>query len=340
MTAPASHAIPARMPGTAVEVRPPAAIALHSRSEPLSPADLGELLSAFSEVTARLQATHETLRAEAARLEAELRAANEQLRRSQQLAALGEMAAGIAHEVRNPLGSIGLYASMLAADLSDRPEQQSVARKIGDAVRGLNAVVTDVLAFSREIVLRPVRTTPRELFDDALESSRHCLEGCPVGADEPPQDPVRVVRRDQSRRRQLALECDTGLLRQALVNIIRNAVDAMRDRDHGAPPPAPTITLDAEARAVRDASGGRTPMIALSVRDAGPGVPADVMSRMFNPFFTTRRTGTGLGLAIVHRIVDAHGGRVNVRNQPEGGACVELLLPDTPQRPDSQEPQA
>ena len=302
--------------------------ALSPPSATLSPTDLTELLGAFSQVTARLEETHGTLRAEVARLEGELRAANEALRRSQQLAALGEMAAGIAHEVRNPLGSIGLYASMLASDLEDRPAQREVARKIGDAVRGLDGVVSDVLTFSRTIAVRPAPATPQELFDDALESCRHCLDAPPA---------VRVVRRDLARRKPLRLWCDSGLMRQALVNVVRNAAEAMRDADQGPTPPDPSVTLDAESRAVRDASGGRTAMIALSVRDRGPGVSPEVMARMFNPFFTTRRAGTGLGLAIVHRIVDAHGGRVAVRNAPDGGACVELLLPETRPQPEPKE---
>src|SRR5262245_49927759 len=113
----------------------------------LSPGDLAELLGAFNDVTTRLQSTHDTLRAQVARLEGELRQANEQIERSRRLAALGEMAAGIAHEVRNPLGSIRLHARMLEHDLTERPEQRGLAEKIISEVRGLDAVVGDVLSF-------------------------------------------------------------------------------------------------------------------------------------------------------------------------------------------------
>src|SRR5687767_8545993 len=95
----------------------------------MTPAELAGLMSAFNEVTGRLQQTHETLQREVVRLRGELREANEQLERSRRLAALGEMAAGIAHEVRNPLGSIGLYARMLEQDLSDRPAERATAVK-------------------------------------------------------------------------------------------------------------------------------------------------------------------------------------------------------------------
>ncbi len=99
-------------------------------SHDLSVQDLAELMSAVNEVTGKLQKSHDVLRAEVARLNLELREANAQLERSRRLAALGEMAAGISHEVRNPLGSIRLYARMLEQDLSDRPEQCVVATKI------------------------------------------------------------------------------------------------------------------------------------------------------------------------------------------------------------------
>src|SRR5438874_11415481 len=108
-------------------------------------------MASFNEVTSKLERTHESLRLEVARLQDELRQANEQLERSRRLAALGQMAAGIAHEVRNPLGSIRLYASLLEQDLGDRPAEKEIAGKIAAAVQGLDGVVGDVLNFSREL---------------------------------------------------------------------------------------------------------------------------------------------------------------------------------------------
>lgn len=290
------------------------------RRTSLTPADLAELISSFNEVTSRLQRTHESLRDEVARLEGELRDAQSQLRRARQLAALGEMAAGIAHEVRNPLGSIRLYASALAQDLTGRPEEQSLATRIIGAVGRLNAVVGDVLTFAREIVVRDQDIEASELIRDSIEAcadvwSAAGIEVCcrgvaPVGA---------VVR------------CDPALTHQALVNVLRNAAEAMgeSEADHER-----ALTIRAERRDTVNAQGEREAMIAIIVRDTGPGVPAEALDRLFNPFFTTRHTGTGLGLAIVHRIVDAHGGRVSIRNNSEvtgdgaaRGAYVEVLLP-------------
>lgn len=285
----------------------------------LSPSDLGELLGAFNEVTSRLQETHENLRAEVARLQAQLHDANEQLRRSERLAALGEMAAGIAHEVRNPLGSIRLYAEMLQQDLADRPAQRDIARKIGGAVRGLDAVVGDVLTFARPMAPRAEEATATDLFDAALDCCRSEIERTGV-----------LIEREPADREGIELRCDPSLVRQALVNLIRNAMEAIEQRRADEPGHQGRVRLSAAKRRVRSSggSGGRAnAMVALSVRDNGPGIPEDVIARIFNPFFTTRAAGTGLGLAIVNRIADAHGGRVGVTNHPEGGAAIELLLP-------------
>lgn len=271
--------------------------------------DLGELLAAFNEATSRLHGAHEALRAEVARLQSELREANEQLERSRRLAALGEMAAGIAHEVRNPLGGIRLYARMLVQDLADRPAERAVAEKIGAAVRGLDAVVGDVLNFAREMRVRPAPASARALLEGAAEEVLAEDRG---GA----AVPVRVDLRADERT---VIECDEQLLHRALVNIVRNAVQAMRTGE-ASPREGHVLTLAAE-------TAGDGESFVLSVRDTGPGIPPEAMERIFNPFFTTRATGTGLGLAIVHRIVDAHGGSIRVRNGERGGAEVDLSLP-------------
>lgn len=289
----------------------------------LTPGDLAELLASFNEVTARLQASHEQLRGEVARLSTELSDANEQLERSRRLAALGEMAAGIAHEVRNPLGSIRLYARMLEEDLASQPSLSGLACKITSATRVVEAIVGDVLSFAREFRLRPQEVSAHDLLEKSLENCRH--DGVPGWRA------VEVVVPGED----VAVVCDPSLLQQVLVNLIRNAFEAMAEETGG------PYRLELSAQRVRVAvkSGERArreSSVVLRVRDTGPGVAPGVVERMFNPFFTTRGQGTGLGLAIVHRIIDAHGGRVNVRNNnecsdaPSGfprGACVDVILP-------------
>lgn len=265
----------------------------------VSAGELAELIGAFTEVTARLEATQNGLRSEVSRLRGELGEANEQLARSRRLAALGEMAAGIAHEIRNPLASITLYARMLREDLSDRPEQAEVARKIEAGVRGLNGIVSDVLAFARESRIEPAATDVSWLLDVAIEAASG---GSAV-----------AIERAYQTRELGSVEVDAGLMRQALVNVIRNAIEALAE----SAVVEPRIRIDGEASA-----GG----VCISVEDNGPGIPPEVADRVFNPFFTTRRSGTGLGLAIVHRIVDAHGGGLWVGRSVLGGACVRVSM--------------
>lgn len=276
-------------------------------------------MSAVNEVTARLQASHEALRGEVTRLTRELGEANAQVERSRRLAALGEMAAGIAHEVRNPLGSIRLYAGMLEQDLPGASEEHRIASRISGAVRVVEGIVGDVLTFAKEFKLRPAEISVPEAFDRALEACRHDGVAGWRGVD--------VVRLDRADGALGCIYADANLLQQALVNLVRNAFEAMAESPGG----THRLTLDARTRRVAGADGRVRPHGVIVVTDTGPGVSPDVVARMFNPFFTTRGQGTGLGLSIVHRIIDAHAGRITVRNNSEAGggpgACAEIALP-------------
>ena len=270
--------------------------------------DLAQIVEAYSEVTQRLQTSHERLQSEVVRLRRELNSANAQVQRSRRLSALGEMAAGIAHEIRNPLAAIQLYAGMAADDLQEvqvdaNADALDYVRKIASAVRGMSAIVNDVLSFSRG-------TEPDRSDIDASELLDRVIAANSPGID---QAQVHVVRRDLEGG-SLAVFADPGLVQQALLNLVRNAVDAMASVEGRR-----TLSLDVQ----RDEVG-----VVISVADTGPGVPDDCLDRIFNPFFTTRSTGTGLGLAIVHRIADAHGGSIAVHRDPQhGGAVFALSLP-------------
>jgi signal transduction histidine kinase len=262
------------------------------------------------------------LHREVARLKTELSAANAELERSRRLAALGEMAAGIAHEVRNPLGGIRLYAGHLEQDLSDRPSCQETARKIVRAVRGLDAIVNDVLAFAREMPLRREIVDVEELLQRAIDEA---LPTTDQGQQTRMERGKPICTKLSVEPAGLTMRLDAPLVHRAIVNLVRNAAEAMTEGDRA----GGELSVSARVEAG---------WCAVGVQDTGPGIPHAVMERMFNPFFTTRATGTGLGLSIVHRIVDAHGGRVQVRNRAQdarggggsegsGGAVVELWLP-------------
>lgn len=288
----------------------------HGGDPVMTPGELGEIIAAFNDVTMKLERSHEQLRAEVSRLHQELGEANALVERSRRLAALGEMAAGIAHEVRNPLGSIRLYARMLEQDLADRAGEQQMARKIAGATSVIEAIVGDVLTFAKEFRLQWGEVDCREALERALEACRH--DGVPGWREAP----VEMEAAEGAR-----FEGDAGLVQQALVNVVRNAYEAMAE-------------VDSKERVLRLGVANRIDgegraMVVLRVRDSGPGVAPEVVARMFNPFFTTRSTGTGLGLAIVHRIMEAHGGSVSIGNNREmageegdaKGACVELVFP-------------
>ncbi|MBI1336400.1 MAG: hypothetical protein GC164_05500 [Phycisphaera sp.] len=282
--------------------------------------DLADIIRAYNRVTENLSKSHDALRAQVQRLEIQLASADAQLQRSKRLAALGEMAAGIAHEVRNPLAAIQLFADMMAKDLGgiakgESPASNTVlessaqtAEKIVSAVRGLNAVVTDVLHFAREIRLSPRSLDAWDLFDRALSAHKPALDSARIRVERIglTLEPVQIT-------------ADGQLLTQALLNLIRNASDAMAELDLGQPR---TLTCGVE----RSESH-----VMLTVADTGPGIRDEDIDRIFNPFFTTRPVGTGLGLAIVHRIVDAHGGTITVHphkpNKALPGARFEVHLP-------------
>ena len=266
--------------------------------------DLAQIIGAYNQVTEKLRQSHESLSAEIVRLQKELASTDAQLQRSRRLAALGEMAAGIAHEIRNPLAAIRLFADVLVKDLVQTESQDgsvATARKIASAVKGLDAIVTDVLTFAREMTPRPIAVGVDVLLDKALAALESSGELKNIN-----------VQRSDEQDTPLAVLVDPALLHRVMLNLIRNAVDAMADRGG---------ILSLGARMSPDTAE----QIVMSVSDTGPGISEDAVDRIFNPFFTTRATGTGLGLAIVHRIVDAHGGSISVHN--DNGAVFEIRLP-------------
>ena len=264
--------------------------------------ELGRIILAYSEVMERLQQSQEQLTEMVSGLQAELGEKNKLLERKERLAALGEMAAGMAHEIRNPLGGIQLYASLLAKDVSAMPASLQLVHKISGGVRRLEGLVSQVLHFTRESQVSRAETDLAEIIATAIELAQ----------------PKVIERRVDIQVRgnaPLLLRADELLLGQAVLNLLLNAVEAMEVGGK--------ITVQ-YIRATEEDGEGR--QVKLTIRDSGPGIPAAILDRIFNPFFTTKDTGTGLGLAIVHRIVDAHDGTITVTNPPGGGAQFEIRI--------------
>jgi signal transduction histidine kinase len=276
---------------------------------------LAAIVDAYTDATEKLKRSHEKLTAEVQRLSQQLDEKNRELARSERLAALGQMAAGVAHEIRNPLAGLQLFASLLERDLSEpargAPSTRGMTsldlvRKISAAIRNLDAIVGDILAFAGEAPLKPVPVEISGLVQEVLALVAPELERGGVSL----HHPARVALAGASPSRVLA---DPGQLQRAFLNLIRNAIEAAS--------PGGQVWIQTEAQA------GDPPRLRISVADDGPGVPPELAQRIFNPFFTTRPQGTGLGLSIVHRIVEAHGGTVSVASRAGGGAVFTMTIP-------------
>lgn len=234
----------------------------------------------------------------------EVRRLEERLQRRDRLAAMGEMVGRIAHEIRNPLGSVELFASMLRQDLADAPEHRQYAEHISVAVQAMDRLLCNLLAYTKPRRPRLEWQAPQMLIGDTLAMAEHALR----------RHRISVKRHiDPAISR---LQCDAGQLKQVLLNLVLNAVQAMPDGG------ALTVTVSSE----HDSDTGRS-RVRLAVADSGMGIDPALLSRIFDPFFTTRDEGTGLGLAIVHAIVDAHNGRVEVESAPGKGSVFTVILP-------------
>jgi len=264
--------------------------------------ELGRIIMAYSEVTERLQQSHDQLNQQVENLRQELSEKNRLLERKNRLAALGEMAAGMAHEIRNPLGGIQLYASLLSKDISDRPASQQLVHKISSGVKRLESLVSHVLHFTREINVNIVEMDLAETVIQAVELTGQ-------------QAANKQIDVNVTGPRAMSVLADPILIGQSLLNLLLNAIEAMQRPGvidvHYSPPP----------------EGSDARQFHLIVRDHGPGIGPQILDRIFNPFFTTKDSGTGLGLAIVKHILNRHRGRLLVTSKLGHGSRFTIRLP-------------
>jgi two-component system nitrogen regulation sensor histidine kinase GlnL len=219
------------------------------------------------------------------------------------------LAAGLAHEIKNPLAGLQGSAELLAreAEGSVRDYAQVIARE----AQRVDGLVRELLDLARPAALH---TSPVDIHQ-VLGDVRVLARGVP-GADG-----VTVVERfDPSLPR---IRGDDEKLTQVILNLVRNALDALVGRTD----PLLLLETAVATQRVRTASGRTQPLARVSVKDNGPGIPEAMLPRLFTPFATSKPHGTGLGLAISRRIIDAHGGRIEVRNRPTGGCEANLYLP-------------
>jgi signal transduction histidine kinase len=229
--------------------------------------------------------------------EAVLRA--QQATREDRLAAMGRMAAELAHEIRNPLGSLALFSGMLVQDLAEQPGPLELARKMQEGVGRLNSLVGNSLSFSRDLHPKLGAIALRPFWEDVLRSTT-LAEAVPWENQVPEQ---------------ATWLGDPDLLRQVAQNLLQNAIRALQDAE------TPRITL----AAVEERLEGQ-PCWHLTLADNGCGIREEALAKVFDPFFSTFGGGTGLGLAVCHRIIVAHGGLLFIESQMGHGTTVHLRL--------------
>jgi signal transduction histidine kinase len=233
----------------------------------------------------------------------EVKALQEQNQRIDRLSAMGEMAVELAHEIRNPLGSIELFASLLAKEVSGAPARWADNIKIG--VRTLNTIVFNMLHFANPISPDFSRVDFHSIVREMLSFAEPLMRqrDVQVVTDLASEDPVLIA--------------DPELLKQMMLNLIFNAMKAMPSKG----------SLSIRTRTIHEIAGTQSSKsIEFQIKDTGIGIPSDNLSRIFDPFFTTNKNGTGLGLSIVHQVVQKHSGSIRVESAVNRGTTFTIVF--------------
>ncbi len=224
----------------------------------------------------------------------EVKRLQEQIELKERLTALGEMSAGIAHELRNPMAVIAGYLSLLAKKQDDAGH--AVIRDIQAEIVGMNRIISDLLTFARPTLLNRSPLNMKNLLESCLETVLQARVG---------QGDIKIYLKLDD----VQASVDEGLMRQALLNILQNALEAM--------PEGGALTVGSHQ--------GRELMI--TIQDTGAGITPENIKKIFLPFFTTREKGVGMGLALSHKVITAHGGRIDVASREREGTLFTITLP-------------
>lgn len=226
--------------------------------------------------------------------------------RQEKLASLGTLAAGVAHEIRNPLTAINVRLHSLKKNFIPNSSEQEDALVIGHEIQRLERIVQEFLLFAR-----PANPKLLTISADSLLARIQSLFGS--------QLEKTFIRLNLESVPDIWVRVDPHQIEQVLINLVQNAAESMEERGG-------TITLRA-LRCTARLQGRARPVVMLEVSDTGKGIPSEVRKRMFDPFFTTKEEGTGLGLAIAARIVEKHGGSLECRSEVNRGTTFAILLP-------------
>lgn len=226
-----------------------------------------------------------------------------QVQRMHTLAALGEMAATVAHEIRNPLGGIASFANLLERDLATDDPSRRLVQKITEGVARLNRIVSSLLSYTRPLNLNTHEADIRDVVEEATAFFEIDLE----------RKHGHVIIERSYPDTALLCDVDTEQFQQVILNLLLNGTQAMPDGG----------SLRVEVLAGK----GDNPETWIRFCDHGVGIDAEIQKKLFTPFFTTKEDGTGLGLVTSKKIIEAHGGQITLQSEPGKGSCFTIALP-------------
>ncbi|MCR4318060.1 MAG: ATP-binding protein [Planctomycetes bacterium] len=265
-------------------------------SQDASIQELTEVFKEFNTFATSMEETYRKFADKVEALESQIKEKDEQLERKSRLEALGEMAAGIAHEIKNPLGGLLMHAGMLERDIAKDSQEHRFITRILTAAKHIDDIIKNMLSFTREEAPRMVSTDLADILAQVRMDAAHVAEEKNVALDFSFES--------------TPIYADKAQLRQMILNIVINGIQAAGKGGKV------ELALRSEAASAE-----------IEIHDTGEGIPQDALSKIFNPFFTLKEKGTGLGLAIVHRIVTAHKGTIKASNHDNGGAVFSITLP-------------
>lgn len=279
---------------------------------------LQEAFTRFNSVSLDLERSYKLLKKQVQTLNVELEMKNEalirthqekealqeELERDRRLSAIGEMSIRMAHELRNPLGSIELFSSLVEKEVGDLPKLKEWTAHLKTAVRAMDHALSNLLLFTRKPVAHLRKNNLDPIIQDAIHFALPKLQ----------QSHILIIQSLKPLPKSFL--CDEDLMRQILVNLIQNAIDAM--------PNGGNLSISTSRSPHRRGDPG---WAILTVSDTGHGIPKSALSKVFDPFFSTKKKGTGLGLAIVYNAIQAHNGIIKIKTDPESGTSFILKFP-------------
>ena len=256
--------------------------------------ELHDLIERFNLAGSRLEERYRALQIEASELRRTLEQKDEELKRNARLAMLGETAAALAHEVRNPLGAMRLFNGLLSQELAENTSALELCGQLGNCITALDCVVANILFFAKDAPVNLVPINLHALIATLVEQAKLIAPQVKFNCKFDAKNPF-VLGVEQS-------------LRQVFDNLIRNSISVA----------AATIDISISTKRREDGA------MLVYLQDSGPGVPDEILTRIFEPFVTSRPEGTGLGLAVVRRILEQHNATIAVQNN--GGALFEIIF--------------